>query len=84
MTAPLGAARQAKSERATGITMDTTVFLAVLGAALMHAGWNAIVKVGGTEYTVVRVGMTGAMADLHLVRTTALRIVRDGYYQERG
>lgn len=25
--------------------MDTTVFLAVLGAALCHAGWNAIIKV---------------------------------------
>ena len=26
--------------------MDTTVFLAVLAAAALHAGWNAVVKVG--------------------------------------
>lgn len=30
----------------TGDGVDTTVFLAVLFAALCHAGWNALVKVG--------------------------------------
>ncbi len=33
--------------------MDTTVFLAVLGAALMHAGWNAIVKVGLDRFSSI-------------------------------
>ncbi len=40
--------RRAPSRRAVpwGATLDTVVFLAVLGAAVMHAGWNAIGKVG--------------------------------------
>ena len=33
--------------------MDTTVFLAVLAAALMHAGWNAIVKVGLDRFSSI-------------------------------
>lgn len=44
--------------------MDTTVFLAVLGAALMHAGWNAIVKVGLDRFSsILLLSMaTGVMA----------------------
>jgi len=30
--------------------MELQVFLAVLGAAMMHAGWNAVVK-GGTDHS---------------------------------
>ena len=33
--------------------MDTAVFLAVLGAAVMHAGWNAIVKVGLDRFSSI-------------------------------
>ena len=33
--------------------MDTVVFLAVLGAAVMHAGWNAIVKVGLDRFSSI-------------------------------
>ena len=33
-------------DTATASGLDTLTFLAVLAAALMHAGWNAIVKVG--------------------------------------
>ncbi len=33
--------------------MDTVVFLAVLGAAVMHAGWNAIVKVGIDRFSSI-------------------------------
>jgi len=29
--------------------MTTTVFLAVMGAALLHASWNAIIKIGGNK-----------------------------------
>ncbi len=32
--------------------MDATVFAAVLAAALMHAGWNAVVKVGLDRFFV--------------------------------
>jgi drug/metabolite transporter (DMT)-like permease len=47
-----------------GATLDTTVFLAVLGAALMHAGWNAIVKVGLDRFSsILLMSMVqGAMA----------------------
>jgi drug/metabolite transporter (DMT)-like permease len=47
-----------------GITLDTTVFLAVLCAALMHAGWNAIVKVGLDRFSsILLLSMAqGAMA----------------------
>ncbi len=33
--------------------MDTVVFVAVLAAALMHAGWNAIVKVGLDRFSAI-------------------------------
>ena len=44
--------------------MDTTVFLAVLGAAVMHAGWNAIVKTGSDRFaSILLLSMVqGAMA----------------------
>ena len=44
--------------------MDTAVFLAVLGAAVMHAGWNAIVKVGLDRFSsILLMSMVqGAMA----------------------
>lgn len=29
--------------------MSTTVFLAILGAALLHATWNALIKIGGSK-----------------------------------
>ena len=31
--------------------MSLTVFLAVIGAALLHASWNALVKLGGSKMT---------------------------------
>ncbi|RAI03713.1 EamA family transporter [Acuticoccus sediminis] len=33
--------------------MDTAVFLAVLAAALLHAGWNSVIKVGLDRYSSV-------------------------------
>lgn len=33
--------------------MDYTVFLAVLGAALLHAGWNAVLKSGADPFVTV-------------------------------
>ncbi|MGR3717265.1 MAG: EamA family transporter [Thermohalobaculum sp.] len=44
--------------------MDTAVFLAVLGAAVMHAGWNAIVKVGLDRFSSILLMsiVQGAMA----------------------
>jgi len=44
--------------------LDTAVFLAVLGAAVMHAGWNAIVKVGLDRFSsILLMSMVqGAMA----------------------
>jgi len=33
--------------------MTPTVFLAVLGAALLHAGWNALVRVGAAKVTTM-------------------------------
>ncbi|MPY74293.1 MAG: EamA family transporter [Alphaproteobacteria bacterium] len=33
--------------------MDTTVFFAVLAAAAMHAGWNAVVKIGLDQFLTV-------------------------------
>lgn len=35
--------------------MTTTVFFAVLGAALLHAGWNAIIKTGGNKQTTMMI-----------------------------
>jgi drug/metabolite transporter (DMT)-like permease len=44
--------------------LDTAVFLAVLGAAVMHAGWNAIVKVGLDRFSSILLMsiVQGAMA----------------------
>ena len=33
--------------------MTVTVFFAVLGAALMHAGWNALVRIGSAKVTTM-------------------------------
>ncbi|QYX56476.1 EamA family transporter [Roseovarius sp. SCSIO 43702] len=33
--------------------MSTTVFLIVLGAALLHAGWNALLKSGGDKFAAM-------------------------------
>lgn len=33
--------------------MDTTVFFAVIAAAAMHAGWNAVVKIGLDQFLTV-------------------------------
>ena len=33
--------------------MDTTIFFAVLAAAAMHAGWNAVVKIGLDQFLTV-------------------------------
>jgi drug/metabolite transporter (DMT)-like permease len=33
--------------------MDLTIFLAVLGAALLHAGWNAVIKSGSDPFATV-------------------------------
>lgn len=33
--------------------MSEIVFWAVLGAALMHAGWNAVVKVGLDRFSSI-------------------------------
>ena len=33
--------------------MDLTIFLAVLGAALLHAGWNAVLKSGSDPFATV-------------------------------
>ncbi|RZW07089.1 MAG: peptide ABC transporter permease, partial [Rhodobacteraceae bacterium] len=48
--------------------MSLTVFLAVLGAALLHAGWNAVIRVGTEKVrtmmvmTVVQSGLGVAIA----------------------
>ncbi|MBT8416111.1 MAG: EamA family transporter [Silicimonas sp.] len=48
--------------------MSLTVFLAVLGAALLHAGWNAVIRVGAEKVrtmmvmTVVQSGLGVAIA----------------------
>ena len=35
--------------------MSTTVFLSIMAAALLHASWNAIVKIGGNKMTIMLV-----------------------------
>lgn len=35
--------------------MTPTVFIAVLGAALLHASWNAIIKTGGNKQTTMMI-----------------------------
>lgn len=42
--------------------MDASVFLAVLAAALLHAGWNALVKTGLDRFTGVIALSTGQAA----------------------
>ena len=46
--------------------MDTIVFIAVLGAALMHASWNALIKGGGDRFAYMLV-LTAAECALGLV-----------------
>ena len=43
--------------------MSLTVFLAVLFAALLHAGWNALVRVGASRVQTMMVlsGVQGAI-----------------------
>ncbi|HBZ94354.1 MAG TPA: EamA family transporter, partial [Pseudomonas sp.] len=39
--------------------MDTTVFLAVIAAAALHAGWNALLKIGLDRFlsaTLIQIG----------------------------
>src|SRR3954451_7670818 len=38
-----------------GIAMSSTVFLMVLGAALVHASWNALVKADGDRLALIKV-----------------------------
>ncbi|WP_116598058.1 EamA family transporter [Primorskyibacter marinus] len=51
--------------------MSLTVFLAVLAAALLHAGWNALIKLGASKMTsmliltLVQMGMGGIVALAH-------------------
>lgn len=54
--------------RQVNLSMDITVFAAVLGAALMHAGWNAIVKVGLDRFSsiILLSGFQSAIAVLLL------------------
>ena len=33
--------------------MSAVVFLAVLGAALLHAGWNGLIRVGAAKVTTM-------------------------------
>lgn len=35
--------------------MTTTVFLSIMAAALLHASWNAIIKIGGHKMTIMLV-----------------------------
>ncbi|SEV88921.1 EamA-like transporter family protein [Cognatiyoonia koreensis] len=47
--------------------MSLFVFFAVLGAALLHAGWNAIIKTGGNKQTTMMIftvwqGLIGLLA----------------------
>ncbi|MDJ0944959.1 MAG: EamA family transporter [Kiloniellales bacterium] len=41
--------------------MSTTVFLAVLAAALLHAGWNALVKGGGDKHLNMTAVVLGSL-----------------------
>ena len=39
--------------------METTVFLAVIAAAALHAGWNALLKIGLDRFltaTLIQIG----------------------------
>jgi len=46
--------------------MTTTVFLSIMAAALLHASWNAIIKIGGNKMTIMFV-MTLVQAGFGLV-----------------
>ncbi len=46
--------------------MTTTVFLSIMAAALLHASWNAIIKIGGNKMTIMLV-MTLVQAGFGLV-----------------
>ena len=54
--------------------MSVPVFLAVLGAALLHAGWNALVRVGASRAGTMMVlsGVQGVIG-LAVVTTQPLR-----------
>jgi hypothetical protein len=60
--------------------MDLHVFLAVLAAAMMHAGWNAVVKGGADPFTsVTQVSLLSggiALCLLPLVEVPALDVWR--------
>ena len=43
--------RRHKANRRQGTSLSTTVFIAVIGAAFLHAAWNALVK-GGADKTL--------------------------------
>lgn len=53
--------------------MSLTVFLAVLGAALLHASWNALIRVGASKVTTMLV-MTLVQGALGAVLTTRFTI----------
>ena len=52
--------------------MSLSLFLLVLFAAALHAGWNAIVKLGGDK-TVTTALVTGAAAAISLLLLPFLR-----------
>ncbi len=41
--------------------MSTIVFIAVIGAALLHAAWNALVKDGGDKWVSMGAVVLGAV-----------------------
>jgi len=48
--------------------MESTIFIAVLAAALMHAGWNAVVKVGLDRFSsIVLLALASAVISLGLL-----------------
>lgn len=46
--------------------MTTTVFLSIMAAALLHASWNAIIKIGGNKMTIMLI-MTLVQGGMGLV-----------------
>ena len=44
----------------TGPSMDTSVFLAVIAAAALHAGWNALLKIGLDRFLTASLIQIGA------------------------
>jgi hypothetical protein len=52
--------------------MDAAVFLLVLGAALLHATWNALVRSDGDKLTVMgMIAVTEAIISLVLIPSGA-------------